>query len=377
MKQNSKTLDVSLNMVGTIIGAGIFGLPAVIAETGYLGGSLLFFGILAVALALHLLFVQVVLRDRQKRRLAGYAGKWIGGAGYWFTLFVYSFKCAGAILAYIILGGEFLSVLARGIGIYDAVWFWQLFFWTIGSAIVFFGLKLVTKVEDELTWFLIGAMVFTVVVLMPFFDWVGLGSWGSGSYVQALGVMFFSAAALTIIPEAVDIAGRSETTSKSGVIWGTLLAGALSWAFGMSIALANPGIKSAAEISLTFPPIFWWLIPLVGILAVITSFITVTQAFKNLLNLDAKLNPNISWALAVLVPLGLYFLSDKNFLSTIGFVGGVMTGLAGIIVCVCAWSIFRNKKAEGSLVWKWLPLPLVLLLAALVLQELWLYAKIS
>jgi tyrosine-specific transport protein len=375
MKQNPKALDVTLNLTGTIIGAGIFGLPAVMAKTGIVGGSLLFFGLLILAVLLHLVFVEVVLGDRTKRRLAGYAGRWVGGWAYWLALITFFAKCVGAILAYLILGGEFLSVLAHGLGWFDAVWFWQLVFWAVGAIIVFFGLSMVTVIEDELTWLLIGAMVFTGAVLVPFFDWQRVAMWHGENFWQALGVMFFAVMALTVIPESVDIAGRKEGTARKGVFWGTVLAGVLSWIFGVTIALAYPSVSSAKDIFLAFPPIFWWLVPTVGILAIITSYITVTQALKNILTMDVKLKERLSWFVAVAVPLVLFALTSRNFLNTIGFVGGVLTGIAGLIICLCAWRVTRQKTKHHVWFWRWVPLPLALVLIVIVLQELWLYAR--
>ncbi|MFA6160836.1 MAG: aromatic amino acid transport family protein [Patescibacteria group bacterium] len=376
MKQSSKVSDVTLNLVGTVIGAGVFGLPPVMARTGILGGSVIFFGILLVALSLHLLFAQIVLAEKVKRRLAGYADRWVGGWAKWTTLVIFFLKCAGAILAYIILGGEFLSVIARGFGFDYAVWIWQLVFWVIGAAIVFFGLKIVTHIEDELTWLLIGAMIFSIVVLVPFFNWNSIGTWQPLSFWQAIGVMFFAVTAMTVVPEAVEIAGRKPSISNKGIILGTVLAGILSWAFGLAIALAYPGILGAQDISLAFPPIFWWLIPVIGILAVITSYITITQALKNLLHYDIKVSPNWSWAISVTIPLVFYAVTSRNFLDTVGFVGGVLTGLSGLIVCLVAWIVMRRKGSKVFWFWKWSPLPLALILLIIVLQELALYVKI-
>ncbi|MFA6099567.1 MAG: aromatic amino acid transport family protein [Patescibacteria group bacterium] len=376
MKQNSRVRDVVLNLVGTVIGAGIFGLPPVMAKTGILGGTILFFGILLVGLSLHLLYVQVVLADKAKRRLAGYAEHWVGHWAKWFAFVVFFLKCSGAILAYIILGGEFLSIIARGFGLDLNLWIWQLIFWAVGAFIVFFGLKIVTFVEDELTWILISAMLFSMVVLFPFFDWQSIAMWQPLGFWQALGVMFFAVTAMTIIPEAVEIGGRNAKIANSGIFWGTIISGILSWGFGLTIALAYPQITSSKDIGLAFPPIFWWLIPVIGILAVITSYITITQAVKNLWHWDAKANPVVSWIIAIAFPLLLFAVTSRNFLDTIGFVGGVLTGLSGLIICLCAWFAMRRRGARIHWVWKWAPLPLALLLLVVVLQELAVYVRI-
>lgn len=376
MKQSSRTINVALNLVGTIIGAGVFGLPAVMAHTGLVGGTLLFFAILSLTISLHLMYTQVVVMDPVKRRLAGYAGHWVGMWAYWLSLASFFFKNTGALLAYIILGGEFLAVIMHGLGWCDAVWFWQVSFWLLGALIVFFGLRIVTRIESELTWLLIGAMLFTIVVLIPFFDWSNLGAWQLSGFWTAFSVMFFSTTAMTVIPDVSDIANRQKKVLRSGVFWGTIAAGVLSWAFGLSIALAYPGIQGAMDIYKAFPPIFWWLIPVVGVLAVSTSFITLSQASKNLLHLDLKIKPGNAWLISITAPMVMYLLTARDFLSTIGFVGGIFTVINGIFVCLCAWNIMRMKASKISRVWRYSPLPLVLILIIVLLQQLIAYANI-
>ncbi len=376
MKQNSKFINIAFNLVGTIIGAGVFGLPAVMARTGLVGGTLLFFGILSLTICLHLMYTQVVVMDPVKRRLAGYAGHWVGAWAYWLSLASFFFKNTGALLAYIILAGEFLAVIMHGLGWYDAVWFWQVSFWMLGAFIVFFGLRIVTQIESELTWLLIGAMIFTILVLVPFLGWTNLGSWQPSGFWTAFGVMFFSTTAMTVIPDASDIANRQKKVLRSGVVWGTIIAGVLSWAFGLSIALVYPDIQGAMDIYKAFPPVFWWLIPVIGVLAVSTSFITMSQASKNLLHLDLKIKPGNAWLIAIVAPMVMYLFTARDFLSTIGFVGGIFTVVNGIFVSLCAWNIMRMKDQKISWVWRYSPLPLMLVLIIVFLQQLIAYANI-
>lgn len=376
MKKKSKLISVALNLIGTIIGAGVFGLPAVMAHTGLVGGTVLFFGILVLAISLHLIYTQVVIMDPVKRRLAGYAGHWVGMWAYWLSLASFFFKNTGALLAYIILGGEFLAVIMHGLGWYDTVWFWQVSFWLIGALIVFFGLRIVTHIESKLTWLLIGAMLFSIVVLIPFFGWSNLETWRFSGFWTAFGVMFFSATGMTVIPDLSDIAGRQKKSLRSGIFWGTVVSGVLSWAFGLSIALAYPGIQGAMDIYKVFPPIFWWLIPVIGVLAVSTSFIALSQASKNLLHLDLKIKPGNAWLISITAPMVMYLLMARDFLSIIGFVGGVFTVTNGIFVCLCAWNIMRMKPSKISRVWRYSPLPLMLVLVIVLLQQLIAYANI-
>jgi len=369
MKQKTPVLSITLNMLGTVIGAGVFGLPAAFHLAGLLGGTLLFVAALLIGLLLHLLFVEIILAVKGKHRIPGYAGAVLGRPAYWVTLVIVFLKISGTILAYIILGGEFLSMLAHGLGWFDTLWIWQLLFWTAGSIIVFFGLKLVTAVEDELTWLLVGCMLFSAAVLVPFLDWRIFDYAAWASLPAVFGIMFFSVTALPVLPEMVDLARRNRKQAVRGVMWGTLLAGLLSWIFGVSIALTYPGVSGVQDIQMAFPPIFWWLIPAIGVLAIITSFITMSQSLKNMLHVDLRLQTVPAWIAAVTVPLLLYIFVSRDFLATIGFVGGVLTALFGFILCLCAIKLSDKGKIKQGL-WSVVPLPLAMILLFIIIQHL-------
>ena len=360
---------VALNLLGTVIGAGVFGLPAVFAKAGILGGTLIFAGLTVVALLLHLIFLDLILSVKGDHRVPGYIGQSLGRGGYWLSLAVMICKFSATILAYIILGGTFMNSLAQGAGLQGNLFIWQILFWIGGAVVVFFGLRTVTSVENELSWLLIGGMIFSVIALCPFMDWKIIIQSHPIGFMGALGVMFFSVNAVPVLPEMADIANRRKKDARLGVIYGTLAAAALSWIFAISIAAVYPQIKGVEDIQNAFPQIFWWLIPVVGFLAIITSYLTVSQSFKNTLHLDLKLKPWMAWSVAFVLPLILFLWVSHNFLDTIGFVGSVLAAFIGLLIC---WATFKRfyKNSKVNLLWRLVPLPVGLVMFALIVQKL-------
>ena len=110
MKDKTSLLAYA-SLIGTIIGAGVFGIPYVMSRSGILF-SLFYFLILGgVALFLHLAFGEIVLRTKEKHRLIGYAQKYLGKKAKILITFSTLFGTIGALLAYIILGGDFLKII--------------------------------------------------------------------------------------------------------------------------------------------------------------------------------------------------------------------------------------------------------------------------
>jgi amino acid permease len=387
MKHKSVTLQIAINLLGTIVGAGIFGLPAVFSRTGILGGTLLFLAVLIIVILLNLLYIEVIYFIRGSHRLPGYAEKLLGRKAYYAAIVSMVSKAAGTLLAYVILGGIFLRMLADGLGYEYPIWVWTIVFWGVGSLIVFYGIKVVCKIEGELTWMLIGFMLFTALILFPFIEWSAIPQIKLNGFVGAIGVIFFSTTAMTVLPDLKDIAKRKHNQFRLGTTLAVIGAGALSWMFGVVIALVYPDVSNVQDIQKAFPQIFWWLIPLIGLLAVSTSFLTFTQALKNLLHIDVKLQRTPAWIASVVLPLLLFVVVSQNFLSTIGFVGGVLTTFNGFIVCLCAYKVLkspqktqhwldsllgRKTKKGQKLFWGWryIPIPVAFALSFVIIEHL-------
>ncbi|MDP3771442.1 MAG: aromatic amino acid transport family protein, partial [bacterium] len=144
-------------LVGTIIGAGIFGVPYVVARSGVAIG-LIHFAVLTVALLLiHLFFGELTLRTNAHHRLVGYAEKYWGAPGKWLAAMSGILGIYGALLAYIILGGSFLHQLA-GQTFGGTPWSYSIIFAVVGAFVIALGLRLIEEVEFILTAFLFIAL---------------------------------------------------------------------------------------------------------------------------------------------------------------------------------------------------------------------------
>jgi amino acid permease len=168
-----------LTMVGTIIGAGIFALPAAFAAVGFWPGTALFW-ILALASGItHVLFAGLLLNEKQRMRLTGLVDRQLDPVFHVIAQITYPLQIVASIFAYLILGGEFLSVLTRSIGIQAPVGLWQLVFWVVGGATVLFGLKAVARINTVATSAKMAALLLAVVIAWPLVDagFVRAGSW--------------------------------------------------------------------------------------------------------------------------------------------------------------------------------------------------------
>ena len=98
-------------LIGITIGAGILGIPFVVAKAGFLTGILNIFVIGMLILVLNLYLGEITLRTKGIHQLTGYAKIYLGKAGYYLMMVAFIIFSYGALVAYIIKTGELLNAL--------------------------------------------------------------------------------------------------------------------------------------------------------------------------------------------------------------------------------------------------------------------------
>jgi amino acid permease len=347
MKRRARPfIKAVLIMAGTIIGAGIFGLPAAFASVGFWPGTILFFFLAGVVVSTHLMFTEVVLASKKKLRLTGHAREQLGPIGFQVATVSYPLQLIGACIAYIILGGEFIHVLMQMAGLNLSLPIWQLGFWAFGALIALYGLNIVSYFESWATGFLLIAIFVAVIVSAPFVEFANIEFGNLENWFLPFGVFLFSLSGLSIVSEAVEISEHNRRVAYGSVTVGTMIAALFSWIFGVTLYLAARGfpIQTTSDLISVMPRAWAWLIPVLGFLAVITSFVAIAEDLENTLVSDYKIRPRIASALALFTPLVLFILITRDFLQTISFVGAVFVGINAVIVCLLAWKIAVGYK---------------------------------
>src|SRR3990172_1958148 len=98
-------------LLGTIIGAGILGIPYVVSKSGFAIGvvHILLIGIIMAIIMLYL--GEIVLRTRTTHQLPGYAEKYLGQSGKKIMLAAMAFGIFSALIAYLIGEGRSISYM--------------------------------------------------------------------------------------------------------------------------------------------------------------------------------------------------------------------------------------------------------------------------
>jgi len=329
-------------LIGTIIGVGIFGIPYVAAQAGFGIALIYLIGLGILILLVHLFYAEIILKTSGKHRLVGYTEKYLGKRAKYLAGCASIIGRLGALLAYIIVSGYFLSTLFnRG-----SSFFWSLIFFFIGSFLIFLGLKAVAQVELIMVFFLLTAMLSIFIFAWPKVEFSNLTPINLSNLFLPYGVVLFSLGGATAIPEMREIVQRKKL--KLAVILGTLIPVILFIVF-TGIVLGASGSQTTEEALAGLKDILGKKVMLIGlvfgILALMTSFLTIGLNLKKIFWYDYKLNKHLAWVLVCFIPLSAYLIGLRDFISVIGIIGALMGGISGIIICL----IYKKLKKSWFL----------------------------
>lgn len=342
-------------MIGMIVGAGTFGIPYVFSQAGFFIG---FFYLLVIGLAvfiIHLFYGEIVLRTNQPHRLVGYAAKYLGPLAKKIATGTVLFEYYGALLVYLILGGQFLAIIfSPFLGGQEI--FWALIFFVLGAFGIFLRLNALARNELFMTVLLLLAVIILLIKGVPLIQAANLGTINFSKFFLPYGVILFAMAGSAAIPEMRQILQGQEKKLKSAIFWGTAIPAALYFLFAL-VAVGITGSQTTPEaIEGLVPHLGRWVIMLgaiFGFFAVFTSFLVLGIAIKKVYQHDYGIKGRWAFLLACVVPLAAYLAGVKNFILIIGFIGAVLSGLDGILTILIYFRARRSgdRQPEYRLPW--------------------------
>lgn len=332
-------------LVGTIVGAGIFAIPYVISKSGFLIGIVFLIGLGIITLLLHLFYGEIVSRTKEKHRLAGYAEKYLGKWGKFIVSIAVILSAFGALLVYIIIGGEFLRAIFPDLFGGSSLVFSLLFFIPL-SLMIFKDLKMVAVGEFLMDIFLLIALGIIVAMSFPKINYQNFIPIDFKNLFFPYGVILFALAGGAAIPEIKDILGE-EKKYKKVIIIGTLIPVVLYILFSFAVVGVSGGLTSKEAILGLGGFLGKGAVmagSVLGIFAIATSFLVLGLFLKKTFWYDYKINKNLSWVLACFIPLVGFLLNLKDFIAILGAAGAVFGGLEGIFIVL----IHRRAKKMGD-----------------------------
>lgn len=337
--------------VGTIIGVGIFGLPYAASKAGFFVIFVYFIAMSFIAIAIHQLFGRVALGTETLYRLPGFVGEYMGPVWKKITLLTIGAGLAGALLAYLIVGGTFLEYLILPyFGGNNLIY--TLIFFAVGAYLILKGIKHISFVEFSLLMVFFGILTFIFIKAVPFIDFTNFSRINPAFAALPYGVVLFALWGSALIPELEEMLGKdAKKLLKKVIISGILLSAAVYLIFVFMVFGVTGQNASKEAISGLAGALGNGVIRLgfiFGIITCLTSFITLGLTFKKMLWYDFGLPRRLSWFIACFLPLMLFFFGMKEFIRVIGLTGAIALGFEAVII-VFLYRAFLHKKLSHKM----------------------------
>lgn len=361
----SKSIYAIATLTGTIIGAGIFSLPYITSKVGILImlGYFLILG--ALVTLVHLFFGELSLRTPDSKRLPGFAKFYFGNLGEKIALISTILGIFGAILAYLIVGGEFLSEIFSPIFGGNSL-IYTIFYWALGSILIFFGIKIISKVEISALIAFLAILILLFIKGFSQFKITNLSFPLDFSQIfLPYGPILFSLWGAALIPEVEEMLGENKRILPKIILISILIPIIFYLLFiFLILGITGPKTTESALIGLrnflgggiAFPMILF------GALTTFTSFIALGLTLKKVFWYDLKMKKNLALLITCFTPLILFLIGLKKIIPIIAFVGGVMLGIDGILILL----MYKKIKPQR----KFLNYPLILIFLAGIIYEI-------
>ncbi len=332
-------------ILGTIVGAGVLGIPYAVARVGFGIGLVYLLGLGVVSLLLHVLLGEVIIRTKDTTtQLAGLAGTYLGRPGKLIMSGLFFLGTYSALLAYMIGEGEVLTALFGG-----STFVWSMLFLAVGAFFLHRGLKTVKVVELimvtglffvvlGIAFFSAPAITLTNLTTPP--NWVYL--------LLPYGVILFAFHGTTSLPIARTLLAREPRLFKRAIIIACVSSMALYILFAM-VVVGVTGLATTEVATVGLGEALGPWVALFGnvfaFFAMGTSFLALGTALHETYEWDYKVPPNIAWLLTVLVPLVIFVSGVRSFVGVISFAGALFISIEAIMIVLMYW---RAWTARGG-----------------------------
>ena len=362
---NNQLFRATAVAIGTVIGAGIFGLPYAFAKSGFLIGVIYLIILTIAFLITNLCYTEVVLRTKDKLEMSGYARRYLGRNGKIIITLSLVLGIFAALVAYTIGVGNFLDALISPllknsqlfqhiISIFGSSRvFWSVIFWAIASFIVSQGIGIVSRLEFFMSFILILVVLYIFGISYPYINLNNLLTVNLKNVLFPYGVVLFALGGASSIPTMRRLLTGKAYLLKRAVVLGSTIPALIYFIFAFTVVgVSGSATTEQAVIGLhKFSDGSILLIGgIFGILAMTTSFLTLAYILRELLQRDYKIKKFFAWSLTVFIPLIFFLLGIKSFVRVISFSGGVLSGIQGIVLILAYYYAKKlgDRKPEFS-----------------------------
>jgi amino acid permease len=345
-KPAASVADAVFMITGMTIGAGILGIPYVVAQAGLQIGLAYIVILGLVMLLLNLILGEIAVRTNESLQIPGLAGRYLGKWAKYLLSVVIIFTSYGALLAYIIGVGQSLSALLGGNPVA-----WSVIFWGLASIVVWRGLQTIKSVEKVLSIIVLSIICGLSFYLLRDFKLTNWVYTDVSKIFLPYGVILFALNGTSAVVEAHALLPNNQRHFKKALIIGSLIPVAVYALFALAV-VGSSGLQTSEIATIGLGARFGDGVLVLGnifaILAMSTGFIGTGIALKQTFVWDNKINRILAEFLVISVPILLFVAGFREFISILSIAGGLFIGIQAIMLIVVCWQARKKGDLDAS-----------------------------
>ncbi|MBM3206204.1 MAG: hypothetical protein FJZ43_01090 [Candidatus Staskawiczbacteria bacterium] len=361
-----------VTLSGSIIGVGFLSLPYVALKVGIVPMIFYFILLTAIIVYLHIILGEISLKTPDFKRWPGFVEYYFGKRAKKLILLPIVVGSFGVLLAYLIVGSQFLSAIFSPVVGGNIIAYVVLYF-VILSLAVYFGSGVIARLEF---WAIVALVISLAVILFKALDQFKISNIlasdpgiGLNNFFLPYGAILFSLWGTALIPEVEEMVRGRKKALKVILIIATLLPAVIYLAFiflvlGISgentTESALTGLKDVLGNGVSSVALF------VGVITTFTAFIALALYLRKMFVYDLKINDKLASTIVCFTPIVLYFIGFNSFISIVSFIGGVMLGIEGILILL----IYKKIGGKSIIVY-----PLIILFLLGIIYSILFIAK--
>lgn len=323
-------------LVGTMIGVGIYGVPFAFAKAGFLVGTAWLIGLACVVALFNLMFAELTLSTQGVHQIIGYVNIWLGPWGRRIATVANVVSIYGALLAYIIVVGEFLhNILSHFIAVDPQLY--SIVFAVIGSLFWMLRVKTIASIELGMILLYSAAVLLIVALGAGSIRFEHFAGWTPDFWYLPYGVILFALAGMSAIPIQRQILTGRERLLRPAIISSIAFTSCIYLLFAFTVVGVSGDVTSPAALAGLFEFLGTPIVVLgsaLGVMTISTSYIILGTALFESFHTDYRIHVPIAWLLTGVPPLVLFLSGMTNFIDIIGMVGAVAVGILSALLSV-------------------------------------------
>lgn len=323
---------VAAIIVAATVGDGVFALPYVFQQSGWLLGLFYLAALAGIVSVAHIVYLQTLEKVGEKERLLGLVKIYFGRAGFWIGFVAIVVGLILVLVAYLILGSRFIALSSPLI---QPSWAFALFWIAV-------SLPIVLSDRHAVDLELLGVFATSLIIIfifgaaLPRVGFGGTPAINGKNILLPFGIILLALAGWTGVEPAYESRRRSRQTRTGGagaLAVGTFFAAALYVLFVTGVFGSGAAITSDTVSGLVgWPAWERLLISALGFAAIWTAYMPISREIKNALQKDLGWSETSTRLLLVAVPPLFVLAGVNNFFLIVSFVGGVFLTLQYMLI---------------------------------------------